>query len=178
MRGWWRDWFPCDIFSHPVFSHQLLSNLQIEAQDDPLAIGEITDKATKRERQGLDESGRSDDLSLFGQSGLLVNINHFQIVTTLEVFFAKATEIFNGAQGTGGLTGDVKAQKILLDGGKGVFVGGAFLDSFHRNPFMVIPFCRTSRPTSTRWVSERSPIILRMGWGNFRTKVGMARIWS
>ena len=35
-----------------------------------------------------------------------------------------------------------------------------------------------SRPMSTRSVSERSPMILRIGPGNFLTSVGSARIWS
>jgi len=33
-------------------------------------------------------------------------------------------------------------------------------------------------PTKARSVSRRSPTILRSGCGNFRTRVGMARIWS
>ena len=37
---------------------------------------------------------------------------------------------------------------------------------------------RSCRPTSIRSVSDRSPIILRIGSGSFRTSVGMATIWS
>src|SRR5690242_9709784 len=37
---------------------------------------------------------------------------------------------------------------------------------------------RKSKPTSTRLVSDKSPIILRTGTGSLRTSVGMARIWS
>jgi hypothetical protein len=35
-----------------------------------------------------------------------------------------------------------------------------------------------SNPTNTRSVLERSPMIFLTGWGNLRTNVGMARIWS
>src|ERR1700749_1452377 len=63
--------------------------------------------------------------------------------------------------------------KYILEVSTFLFIGIHFFLHDH--------FCFTGRmfnPTNTFSSFERSPIILRIGSGTFRTKVGMANIWS
>src|SRR5579859_944248 len=52
------------------------------------------------------------------------------------------------------------------------------LPAFSPDKVIQISISRKFSPTSTRSTSDKSPIIFLIGAGNFRTSVGIARIWS
>src|SRR6187551_838414 len=88
--------------------------LQIEAQEYPVFVGKIANDAAQRRGQLLDQGGDGDDLFVFGEHGLLKDVDHQQFVAALEVLFADRAQIFHGLTRRWSGAGDVQAQLVAF----------------------------------------------------------------
>ena len=64
--------------------------------------------------QLLDQSGSDHNLLRPGLFGMLINIDHFEIVAAAQLFLANGPNVLDGAGGAGGGPVDEKAQKVML----------------------------------------------------------------
>ena len=118
---------------------------------------------------------RGDDLLALGEHGLLVEIDDFELVRAVQVLLADRADVFDGVRGAWRHAGDVEAEDVFGTGGCIAHLGACRLWA------LMIPSCvdgRMSRPTSTRSLFNKSPMIFLIGSGRRRTSVGTARIWS
>src|SRR5579864_1929658 len=157
-------------------------------------IGKVSHQLPERQWQRFDQRRRRQDLHLLGQGRLLINVDDLQLVAVLQMHLAKFAKILDGTQGPRRLPGYIQPERIFLavfdirvDLQRSflavlllVLVVPVLASIVHLGSIVHLAsmFFLTSSPTKTRSVSDRSPMILRMGWGRLRTSVGMARIWS
>src|SRR5437763_11083223 len=108
---------------------------------------------------------------------LLVDVHYGQFISFRQMVFAKVFNVLNGSQRAWREAGHEQTQVVGLAG-----QGPEFFTGFRIRVGAPVgheaPPGRRSSPTSVRSTLERSPIILRTGSGNLRTKVGIAIIWS
>src|SRR5439155_19762747 len=114
-----------------------------------------------------------DNLLVSGEIRLIVNIDHFQIVSALQVLLAHALDILERDLRLHRRAADIQAQDVLALARTGDLRERLpQTDLFaHRHPSSC-----SARPTNTRSVLERSPMICRTACGSLMTSVGMATI--
>jgi hypothetical protein len=86
--------------------------LKIEALQNLLGIGEIPDESSKGQGQLLDQGGSGDDLFLFQEGRLLIDVNHLEIIPAPEMFLTDPLNILDGANGNGCSASHIKSQDI------------------------------------------------------------------
>ena len=107
---------------------------------------------------------------------LLVKVHDGEVVVVFQVGLADGLEIGDGATRPRRAAGDVKPQNISvprrqgLGGGRQNGYPTSFFSSMRANGFD--SRVRRSRPTKTRSVLDRLPMIFRIGEGSLRTSVG------
>src|SRR5450830_843983 len=76
-----------------------LRRLDIQPDQSPLAIRKVADETPQGRRQFPDQRGHGDDLLAFGQHRLLVDVNHPEVVATLQMLLANLLDVGDGAGG-------------------------------------------------------------------------------
>ena len=66
---------------------------QLKSHEQISGIGHVANEPSQRQREFLNECGRGDDLTISRQARLLVNVNHFKLVSTLQMLLTQAPEI-------------------------------------------------------------------------------------
>ena len=153
---------------------------QVQAEKDTILLGQIANQPTKRQGQLFDEGWCCDDLLVFRQRRLLIDVDHFEVVMAAKVLFANCPDARNSFCGAWSHSGDVEPEN------KRLILGCQRFFKLSRDvKFLIRLFHLTSnrawrscKPTRVRSVSRRSPTIFRRGSGSLRTNVGIATIWS
>ena len=70
-----------------------LGGPQVQADEDALGVAHVADEPAQRQRQFLDQGRRGDDLLALGQHGLLVDVDHLQVVAALQVLLADLADV-------------------------------------------------------------------------------------
>src|SRR5581483_5642271 len=153
------------------------SGLQVQPYQHALVVRQIANNPPQRQGQLFDQGGGGHNLFILGQGRLLVKIDDFQIVLSLQVLRADCIDIEDGAPGRGCRPRHVQAKHIPF------YVPGRSLRHcpgfrqrvrFHDDTFSG----HSSSRTSTCCVFDRSPMIRFNNGGSRRTRVGTAMIWS
>src|SRR5262249_37741102 len=152
----------------------MLPKLYVESHQDLFRIRHIADEFSERQRQLFNERRRGDDLTVLGQTRLLIDIDDFEIVAGSQCLFANLLDVHHRPGRTRSRTGDIQAQNILAP--RAVDAPAVFLFRADLAPAHWSLRGRMSRPTSTFSVLDRSPMIFLIGSGRFLTSVGIARI--
>ncbi len=105
-----------------------------------------------------------------------MDIDDFEVVAPRQMPFAEGTGVRHGTGGVGRCSADEESQVDLV------------LSKLCQPRFQLVEgtrahgmrpaLGRSCSPTRTRSVSDKSPMILRIGMGSRRTSVGIARISS
>jgi hypothetical protein len=81
----------------------LAQRLQGQAHQHAIGVGEVANDLANFQREFDLERGNGDDVIPARQVRILQNIDHFDLVTALQVLFAQDTEIGDGPPGLGRL---------------------------------------------------------------------------
>src|SRR5690242_17472550 len=128
---------------------------------EALPVSHVADHESLRGGLAFHQGRYGENLVAAHATGLLVHIDDLEVVAALQMPFADVAHAGDRARGTGREPGHVESQHVLVGRDHALARRG-----------------RRSRPTSTRSVLERSPMIFLIGVGSLRTRVGSARIWS
>ena len=101
----------------------------------------------------------------------------------MQVLLADGLDVGDGAEGLRRGPGHVEPETYFVVSGVLRASSNSSRESlgpFHGHAYLTRPRRRPDDPdpTRTRSVFDRSPMIFLIGSGSFRTRVGMARIWS
>ncbi len=161
----------------------LARGARVGGAEQAIGVQETAEEPSHGPGKLLDERGGGDDLVVARQLGLLIDVDHLQLVVILQLRFAELINTPDGLARSGSGSSHIESQEIfsLGSGRQGprkarVVVRTALL-AFREVPVQSAAGCR-SNPTSTCSVSERLPMMVRTGLGSLRTTVGVARIWS
>src|ERR1700733_12366237 len=69
---------------------------QVKAGHHALGVREVTHQSAEWRRQLLDQRRCGNNLLLSGHFGLLVNVDHFKLVTALEALVAQVPNVVDG----------------------------------------------------------------------------------
>src|SRR5262249_40368849 len=108
-----------------------------------------------------------DELMLDRELRLLIDVDHLEVVVAVQVLLAQPGDVAHRAPRFLGVPGDEQSQHVIR---LGVFDGS-------HGHHGASPVWSMSSPSRTRWVSDRSPMMRRIGSGSSRIRVGMATIW-
>src|SRR5688572_11833548 len=147
--------------STPSSSISALIIGQSQAGEQPLAVAHVAHHEPGGRGFVLDQGRDGDDAVFHYPAGHLVDVDDLQFVLAREMFLADGTYRGDGPYRARCHSRDVQPKHIFFGCDQALARRG-----------------RKSRPTSTRSVLERSPMIFLIGVGSLRTSVGSARIWS
>src|SRR5690348_1367015 len=143
---------------------------QLHSHHHPF-VGKISDHPAQRLRQH--QGRRPHNVLADCQHWSLEHVNNLQLVTIFQMLLAHVLHVADRAFGLLRSAGHEEAQNEARGFPASTKRRLAQLGHSY-NSFC--PAMRISRPTSTRSVLLRSPMILRSGGGRLRTSVGTARI--
>src|SRR5882724_7339253 len=144
-----------------------------------MLVGEIADDAPERRGQLLDQRRDRDDLLVRCQLRLLKNVHHEQLVAPPQILFAERAQRFHRTTRSGSGPSNVQPKHVFFRayaGRRPLEGGGGRLWFAHRVFRFSCAKGTRLRPTTTRSVLVRSPMIFFTGAGSWRTSVGMATI--
>ena len=157
---------------------------EIQPHQHTLLVGQVPDDLAERQRQFLDQRRSNHNLLRLDLFRMLINIDHFEVVTARAASLRRAPECSVWRGRIGECCRSRKAAAVMRRirfARRGRLrtpcVSSRASCLLHTDAF-VVSRGRRSSPTSTRSVFDRSPMIFRTGSGSFRTSVGSARIWS
>jgi hypothetical protein len=84
--------------------------LEIESYKEAFGVGKIADDFLNGDGDFSNERRECENLVTLGKLGVFYQVDHFDGVSSLEVFLAHPFEVGEGGEGFGGLPGDVKAE--------------------------------------------------------------------
>src|SRR5688572_23194155 len=155
-------------------SSTFTSTLRRQSQSGTQAFGvtHVADDAAQGFRLVFHQRRRRENLLVLDQVWLLVDIHDLELEPVLEAPLAQLSHRADRARGPRCHAGDEQPQYVT----RIVECIGGRTETLEAHA--LARRGRRSRPTSTRSVFDRSPMIFLMGVGSRRTNVGNARIWS
>src|SRR6185295_8393492 len=131
----------------------------VESQQDPLYIRHVANQPAKRDRETLDQCRRCDDLVAPRERQILVDVDHFEVVQTLQMLLTDSADVLNRPYRPARRARDVQPEQIfplLLGSGRALPSNRRF---GHGRAPTLRRRGRRSRPTRTLSALERSPMI-------------------
>src|SRR5262245_16134461 len=92
---------------------------QVQPDEYPVGIRHVANELPQRRRKLFDQSRRGDDLFTFDQYGLLVNVDHFEVVAVFQTVLTNLLDIGDRANGFGGCPSNIQPEDIFLTFGFG-----------------------------------------------------------
>ena len=86
---------------------------ELEAEEHFLGVGEVADDAPQRRRQLLDQRRRRQNLVLFGQLGMLDDVDDLELIAAGEIGLAESLQVLDGERGARRGAGDIELEQEL-----------------------------------------------------------------
>src|SRR5580704_2278768 len=161
------------LLSLPGGERIRIARTKVEADEDPLGVGQVTDDLADRRRQFPHESWNGQNLIALRELRIFHQINDFDAVAAGEMLFAELLEIAKGGDRFEGRPGDVEPQIPIHGHCCGCFAFGGDGGCFHgcpplvpfrrgRLPLLLTASCWRLRPIST--LSEASDASRCLSW--------------